>query len=54
MISVSLMACQNERKSVNTADTTSLVKHTDLSVKYDSVVVYSKNIITNENTKRHD
>lgn len=51
MISVSLMACQNERKSVNTADTTSLVKHTDLSVKYDSVVVYSKNIITNENTK---
>lgn len=48
-ITLSFLACQNEKKSVGTTDTTNLEKHTDLSVKYDSVKVYSKNTVTNEN-----
>lgn len=50
LISISFIACQNEKKSVSTADSTDQVKHADLSFKYDSVKVYSKHIITSENT----
>jgi hypothetical protein len=48
LISISFMACQNEKKSVRTSDTTTQVKHADLSFKYDSVKVYSKHTITSE------
>lgn len=50
LISLSFMACQNEKKSSSTADTASQVNHADLSFKYDSVKVYSKHTITNEQT----
>ncbi|SMC87167.1 DUF3298 and DUF4163 domain-containing protein [Pedobacter nyackensis] len=42
LISISFIACQNEKKSVNTVDSTSLAVDTELSFKYDSVKVYSK------------
>lgn len=51
LLSASLLACQNERKSVNISDTTALIKHTDSSVKYDSVIVYSQHIVSIKNTK---
>jgi len=48
LISISFIACQNEKKSVSTSDTTNKVNHTDLSFKYDSVKVYSKHTIKSE------
>lgn len=49
-ITVSFIACQNEKKSVSTTDTTNLSSHAELSFKYDSVKVYSKNTVTHEKT----
>lgn len=49
LVSISFLACQNEKKSVNTADTTSIERTADLSFKYDSVKVYSKNVVASEN-----
>lgn len=51
MISASLIACQNERKSINDSDSTNLAHHPSISFKYDSVKVYSNHTIVNENTK---
>lgn len=50
LITVSFMACQNEKKSVGNTVTTKPANVTDLPFQYDSVKVYSKNIITAENT----
>lgn len=48
LIPICFIACQHEKKSVSTSDTTR-VNHTDLSFKYDSVKVYSKYTVTSEN-----
>lgn len=50
LITVSFLACQNEKKSVGTNDTTNLQNQTDLSFKYDSIKVYSKNVVSSDNT----
>ena len=49
LISISFLACQNEKKSVHTADTTNIERPADLSFTYDSVKVYSKNVVASEN-----
>lgn len=43
------MACQNEKKSVSSTDTTLHTTVANLSFKYDSVKVYSKHTVTNDN-----
>lgn len=48
LIPIIFIACQNEKKSDSTSDSTRQVKYADLSFKYDSVKVYSKYTITSE------
>jgi hypothetical protein len=45
LISLSFIACRNEKKAANTTVAANQADHTELSFKYDSVKVYSKNMV---------